>query len=87
VTALGRIEPRDGIIRVAGPARPTVVIAKLFVDEGDRVKLDQPLAELDSLAEDQARVAKAKAASRMPKRSWRASCRCCPAPDRRPGAR
>ena len=62
VTALGRIEPRDGIIRVAGPARPTVVIAKLFVDEGDRVKLDQPLAELDSLAEDQARVAKAKAA-------------------------
>jgi multidrug efflux pump subunit AcrA (membrane-fusion protein) len=36
VTALGRLQPKDGIIRVAGPSRPTVVIAKLLVSEGDR---------------------------------------------------
>jgi len=64
VTALGRLEPKDGIIRVAGPSRPSVVIAKLYVDEGDRVQLGQPLADLDSIAADEAAVAKAKAALR-----------------------
>jgi HlyD family secretion protein len=64
VTALGRLEPRDGILRVAGPSRPSVVIAKLHVDEGDRVQAGQPLAELDSIAADEAAVAKAKAALR-----------------------
>jgi HlyD family secretion protein len=62
VTALGRIEPRDGIIRVSGPARPSVVIGKLHVEEGDRVQEGQPLAELDSTTTDQANVAKATAA-------------------------
>ena len=61
VTALGRIEPRDGIIRVSGPARPSVVIGKLHVEEGDRVQEGQSLAELDSIATDQANVAKATA--------------------------
>jgi len=44
VTALGRLQPKDGIIRVAGPSRPTVVIAKLLVDTGDVVEAGQPLA-------------------------------------------
>ena len=61
VTALGRIEPKDGILRVAGPSRPSVVIAKLLVDEGDRVEPGQPLAELDAIAADEAAVAKARA--------------------------
>jgi HlyD family secretion protein len=62
VTALGRIEPKDGILRIAGPSRPSVVIAKLLVEEGDRVTAGQPLAELDSIAADAAAVTKAQAA-------------------------
>jgi HlyD family secretion protein len=62
VAALGRIEPKDGLIRVAGPsARPVVVIARLLAEEGDRVEAGQVLAELDTIAEDEARVAKARA--------------------------
>jgi HlyD family secretion protein len=47
VTALGRLEPGDGIIRVAGPSRPTVVIARLAV--------------LDTLGEHGARVRRLEA--------------------------
>jgi len=60
VTALGRLEPRNGIRRVAGPSRPTVVIARLLVDEGDRVSAGQPIAVLDSLRENEARAARAQ---------------------------
>lgn len=62
VTALGRLEPRDGIIRVSGPSRPSVVIARLHVEEGDAVREGQPLAELDSITADRASVARATAA-------------------------
>jgi HlyD family secretion protein len=62
VTALGRLEPKDGVLRVAGPSRPSVVVAKIFVEEGDRVLAGQPLAELDGRVIDEAAVAKAKAA-------------------------
>ena len=58
VTALGRLQPKDGILRVAGPSRPTVVIAKLLVDTGDVVDAGQPLAILDTQAENEARVAR-----------------------------
>jgi HlyD family secretion protein len=61
VTALGRLQPRHGIIRVAGPSRPSVVIAKLLVEEGDRVEGGQPIAVLDTRDEDEARVARTKA--------------------------
>jgi len=61
ITALGRLQPRDGIIRVAGPSRVSVVIAKLLVAEGDRVETGRPLAVLDTLAEDEARAARTKA--------------------------
>ncbi len=64
VSALGRIEPKDGILRIAGPSRPSAVIAKLYVEEGDRVKVDQPIAELDTMTADEAAVTKAKAALR-----------------------
>jgi HlyD family secretion protein len=61
VTALGRLRPKDGIIRIAGPSRPTVVIAKLLVEVGDRVDAGQPIAVLDTQAENEARVARTKA--------------------------
>jgi HlyD family secretion protein len=48
ISALGRIEPKDGVIEVAGPSEPSVVIARLLVDEGDRVKRGQLLATLDT---------------------------------------
>ena len=52
VTALGRLQPRGGIIRIAGPSRPSVVIANLLVGDGDRVLAGQPIAVLDTLAEN-----------------------------------
>jgi HlyD family secretion protein len=48
VSALGRLEPEDGIRRIAGPSGASAVIAELFVDEGDAVEADQVLAVLDT---------------------------------------
>jgi len=56
ISALGRLEPKDGVIRVAGPSRPAVVIGKLMVEEGDPVEEGQPLAILDSYGLDKAEV-------------------------------
>jgi len=61
VTAIGRLDPKDGLRRIAGPSRPSVVIAKLLVEEGDHVAAGQAIAVLDALGEDQARVTRAKA--------------------------
>lgn len=61
VSALGRLEPRHPITRISGPSRPSVVIAELLVEEDDQVTAGQPIAILDSRAEDQARVTRAKA--------------------------
>ena len=61
VTALGRLEPKDGILRLAGPSRISVVIAKLLVDEGMWVDAGKPVALLDTIAEDQARVTRLRA--------------------------
>jgi HlyD family secretion protein len=61
VTALGRIEPRNRLQRIAGPSRPSVVIAQLLVEEGDRVDAGQAIAVLDTLAEDEATLARAQA--------------------------
>ena len=60
VTALGRLKPKDGILRLAGPSRPSVVIAELLVDEGDWVEAGQPIAVLDTRAENEARVARTR---------------------------
>jgi HlyD family secretion protein len=49
VAALGRVEPLDGVLRVAGPSSPsTQVVNRLLVDEGDRVEAGQLLATLDT---------------------------------------
>src|SRR6185503_4256686 len=61
VTALGRLQPKDGIRRISGPSRPSVVIANLLVEKGDRVQAGQPIAVLDTLAENEARIARTKA--------------------------
>lgn len=57
VAALGRIEPDDGVIRVAGPSQPAVVIGQLLVDDNDPVQAGQPIAVLDTHAVSQAMVA------------------------------
>jgi HlyD family secretion protein len=61
VSALGRLEPEDGLIRVAGPSGTTAVIGRLFVDDGDPVKKGQLIATLDTLEELEARVARLEA--------------------------
>ena len=47
ITALGRLEPKDGVIRVAGPSNFAVVIGQLLVDVNDRVTAGQAIAILD----------------------------------------
>jgi HlyD family secretion protein len=58
ITALGRLEPKDGVIRIAGPSHPAVVIGKLFVDTNDRVQAGQDIAILDSYESTKADVAR-----------------------------
>jgi HlyD family secretion protein len=48
VAALGRIQPKDGVLRVAGPSFYfAVVVDKLEVEEGDTVRPGQVIAVLD----------------------------------------
>ena len=61
IGALGRLEPKDGLRRVPGPSRPTVVIGELRVEEGDRVSLGQALAVLDDFAVLESRVVRLRA--------------------------
>jgi HlyD family secretion protein len=61
VASLGRIEPKDGLIRVAGPALPVVVVRKLLVDKGDRVRTGQVIALLEGEATRTAEVERARA--------------------------
>ena len=58
ITALGRLEPKDGIMRIAGPSHPAVVIGKLLVDTNDRVTAGQTIAILDSYDATKADVAR-----------------------------
>jgi HlyD family secretion protein len=48
VSALGRLEPKDGVRHIAGPSLPSVVVQELLVDRGDRVQKGQLLATLDT---------------------------------------
>jgi HlyD family secretion protein len=61
VTALGRIEPKDGVIRVAGPSDTVVVVKELRVDRGDRVRAGQVIALLDTEALRRAELERAEA--------------------------
>jgi hypothetical protein len=38
ITELGRLEPKGGVIRVAGPSHAAVVISELSVDRGRRAR-------------------------------------------------
>jgi HlyD family secretion protein len=61
VTALGRIKPKHGLLRIAGPSDPVVVIARLFVEEGDVLREGQRLAVLDTFEQRQAALAQSQA--------------------------
>lgn len=61
VGALGRIEPRGGVRRVAGPPRPAAVIQELHVEEGDSVEKGQVLAVLAGIGLERAEVARLSA--------------------------
>jgi len=61
ITALGRLEPRDGTIRIAGPSRPSAVVGKLLVDENDAVSAGQAVAILDTHATREAEVERFRA--------------------------
>jgi len=61
ITALGRIEPRNGVIRISGPSRIAVVIGELRVAKGDEVKAGDVVAVLDSYASEQAVVERLRA--------------------------
>jgi HlyD family secretion protein len=56
VTALGRLEPKGGVIRVSGPSHSAVVISEMYVDEGDVLEKGQVIAQLDSYARNHAEV-------------------------------
>lgn len=57
VAALGRIEPHGGVVRIAGPPRPTVVIQELRVRKGDQVAEGDPIAILAGIDIQRAEVA------------------------------
>jgi len=58
VTSLGRLQPKHGVIRVAGPSKISVVVSQLLVEEGDAVTQGQTIAVLDNYASAKADVAR-----------------------------
>jgi len=64
VSSLGRIEPHEGIIQIAGPSNAGgsgSVIKSLSVNEGDWVEKDQVIAVLDNYALRETDVARLQA--------------------------
>ncbi|MBT8056973.1 MAG: hypothetical protein KJO72_08560, partial [Gammaproteobacteria bacterium] len=65
ISALGRLEPEHGIIRVASPSTPQAaygaVLSALRVEEGDDVEHGQLLAVADTAAVMEAIVSEARA--------------------------
>ncbi len=60
VSALGRIEPRNGVIRIAGPPHSSVVIKQLLVKEGDTVEKNKIIAILAGVDVQRAEIEKLK---------------------------
>ncbi len=58
IAALGRLEPKDGVTRVAGPSQPSVVIAQLLASKGQSVRAGDVIAVLDSFEPLKAAVAR-----------------------------
>jgi HlyD family secretion protein len=61
IAALGRLEPKDGVRRIAGPAQMVAVVGELLVDKRDRVRRGQVIARLDETALRAAELARAAA--------------------------
>ena len=61
VTSLGRLEPKGGIIELAGPSGGSSVIGQLNVAEGDQVTEGQVLAVLDSYSKLKAELGRLQA--------------------------
>jgi HlyD family secretion protein len=61
IAALGRLQPKDGVRRIAGPAQAVAVVDRLLVDKGDRVRKGQVIALLDEAELREAAVARARA--------------------------
>jgi HlyD family secretion protein len=64
VNALGRLEPKGEVIRLSAPTSGISAasrVEQILVREGERVRKDQIIAVLDSLASNQAAVEEAKA--------------------------
>jgi HlyD family secretion protein len=64
ISSLGRLEPENGVVQLAGPSGGglvAAVIKSLAVSEGDWVEKDQVVARLDSYALREAEVARLKA--------------------------
>ncbi|MEE9279337.1 MAG: efflux RND transporter periplasmic adaptor subunit [Myxococcota bacterium] len=61
VTAIGRLEPKNGLTRVAGPSDLVVVVQELRVNVGDPVKAGEVIAILDTVASRRATLARARA--------------------------
>lgn len=72
VSALGRLEPKHGIIRIAAPSTPQAtsgaVLTQLLVDEGDDVAEGQLLAVTDTAAVMEATVKEVEAELELSKR-------------------
>ncbi|HEY8121898.1 MAG TPA: efflux RND transporter periplasmic adaptor subunit [Myxococcota bacterium] len=61
VAALGRLQPKDGVRVIAGPAQPVAVVGELRVDKGDLVRTGQVIALLDDAELREAAVERAQA--------------------------
>jgi HlyD family secretion protein len=61
VGALGRLQPKDGVTKVAGPSEMVLVLSEILVDDGDPVKAGQIIARLDDFPVKQAALAQAEA--------------------------
>lgn len=64
ITARGRLEPKDGIINIAGPSQPTIfinVLSELYVKEGDPVTAGQIIGMFDTHASKEAGLARLRA--------------------------
>jgi HlyD family secretion protein len=61
VAALGRLQPRDGVRVIAGPAQAVAVVGELFVEKGEAVRTGQVIARLDEAELREAVVQRAEA--------------------------
>lgn len=68
IAALGRLEPRDGVTRLAGPPRLAVVIKELKVAEGDYVKAGQTVALVQGIDLQRAEMSRFRAELETAKR-------------------